>query len=215
VIQEVNLYRGILKPERTPLSAQMIGMALILAVLVMAGVYAYLDWRLDTQRAELERLETEQTRAAERLNRLNERISAREVDPALERRVRELESELAIKRRLTGVIGGDRGNVEGFSQLLAPLARRRIEGLWLQEIVFREGGREIALRGRTLEARHVPSYLEALRAEPTYQGRRFGRFRMQRADDAKGLGFVIATRCADAAGDKGISQAAACLDGEP
>lgn len=212
--QQVNLYRGILRPQRTPLSARTLGVLLLIILAVLLAIYGWMAWRLDQRRAEVAALEAEQEQLASRLQELNQQVSEEQVDPDLEKRAESLEDELRVKRQLASLLSGKTaGNVEGFSSLLVPLARRHLDGLWLREIALREGGDQLALRGRTLDATGVPDYLKALREEPAYEGRQFATFRMQRVPGERGLGFVIATRCPGVKDDERVERAAACLDG--
>jgi Tfp pilus assembly protein PilN len=215
VNQQVNLYRGVLRPQPTPLSARTIAVLLLVTVVVLGGIYGWMTWRLDQRQAELAALEAEQEKVASRMQDLSQRVGEQQVDPELEERAASLEAELRAKRQLTSLLGGKTaGNVDGFSALLVPLARRHVEGLWLREIALREGGKQLALRGQTLDAARVPDYLEALREESAYEGRRFATFRMQRMPEERGLGFVIATRCPGVGDDERVERAAACLDGD-
>jgi len=212
--QRINLYRGILRPQRTPLSAGWLLVAGLVAVAALVGVYAFLSWRLEQRQAELAELERQRDQVTSQVAELGNRLEAREVNPELAERAQALERELTVKRRLTSLLAGKaEGNVTGFSSLLVPLARHHVSGLWLRQIALRQGGQELALQGRTLDAAKVPDYLQALREAAAYQGRRFGTFRMQRFPDGPGLGFIIATRCGEAASNGPLERVAACLDG--
>jgi len=212
--QQINLYRGVLRPQRNSLPAGGLAIALALTILLVAVVYGVMSWRLDQRQAALADLNNEREQVTEQVAELGRRLDARGVAPELAARAEALARELTIKRRLTALLGGeDRGNVQGFSELLAPLARQHRTGLWLRHIAFRESGRTLAIQGRTTKASEVPAYLQALRSAPAYQGRRFGTFRMRRVTDGRGLGFLVATRCPGEDGDKPAYRVAACLDG--
>lgn len=212
--QQVNLYRGVLKPQRTPLSAVWLAASLVVVVGALIAVYGAMSWRLSQRQAALDELEQQRASLADEVAELGNRLSEREVDPQLEARADALERELTVKRRLTSLLAGQaRGNVRGFSSLLVPLARHHVDGLWLRQIALRQGGEQLALQGRTVDATKLPDYLQALRGASAYQGRRFGTFRMQRLPDEPGLGFIIATRCGDQAANKPLERVAACLDG--
>lgn len=212
--QQVNLYRDSLRPQRILLPASWLAGALLGMLVVLAGIYGYLSWRLDQRQAELERVQSREQRLSDQLQELSKKAAEHEPDPELKRKAEQLEDELRVKRELTGVLSGESyGNVEGFSPLLVPLARRHVDGIWLRHIVVRNGGEQLVLGGRVLDASQVPAYLEALREDAVYQGRRFNTFRMQRAPERRGLGFVLATRCPGADEQANIEQAADCLDG--
>ena len=125
-----------------------------------------------------------------------------DADPATLRARRD--ERLALLRDLGS--GSGSGNAKArFSSLLYGLARQDLDGVWLERIEFSEAGDAIALVGRTLRAEDVPILLRRLRDEPTFAGRAFRTFTVERTNDPiPGLRFQVATRGPAGDGQGGV-----------
>lgn len=202
MIQQVNLYREELRGRRVPLSAARLAAALAVLVVLLLGWYGALRWQLAGAAEALAGLRGElQSRQAD-LTRLSGQLAARRAGEGLRAQIDQARGELQGKRWLLGVLGGERPvGAAGFSPYLEGLGRRRLDGLWLTDIVIADGGGQLALKGRALDANLLPRYLQALGTEPAYRGRQFNVFRLARPDPDDGaLEFSLATRCRAADG---------------
>jgi MSHA biogenesis protein MshI len=211
--QQINLYRDGLRPSKVPLSAATVAGLAVLGLVVIGCGYGYLQWKTSTVQQRAEALQTRRDSLAARVEALGEQVSQQQPDPGLKAEAVRLERELRLKRDLMGVVsGGGNANTDGFSVLLEGLGRRRLVGIWLQQVAVRSGGSEMAIRGKTRKPGLVPDYLQALSNEPAYVGKSFQTFRLQRPDGKNGepYGFVIATHCDGA--KKPLENAAACLE---
>ena len=57
-----------------------------------------------------------------------------------------------------------------FSSYFEGLARRTLDGLWLQDINISQGGRSIMLTGNTYKAELIPQLIKELKNEPAFRG---------------------------------------------
>ena len=89
----------------------------------------------------------------------------------------------------------------GFAPLLAGLADRHIQGLWLTRIRMREGGQLLRLEGLAQEQTQVPRYLASLSGSPALQGREFAQLQVQREDSGL-LRFILASQVEQEPGDE-------------
>ncbi len=124
-------------------------------------------------------------------------LAQRNADSALVSRLRQLERETTDKGRVLDVLSGKTlGNTAGFSAHLAALGRRHPDGLWLRYLQISDGGRQMALRGRAVSADLVPRFIDALQAEPAFQGTAFEHFAMTRPQSGAGpVSFSLSTAC--------------------
>jgi hypothetical protein len=60
------------------------------------------------------------------------------------------------------------------------LARRQIDGLWLDQMILSGTNGGMTLRGETIDPDVVPQYLRSLAAEPALAGTRFDDFIIER-----------------------------------
>ena len=198
MIQQVNLYQDELRGARIPLSASLMAAVAGGLIVLLLAVYAAFQWQLLNGRKEAAALEITVNDKNQALQQLAAELKTRDKNRALAAQVTRLGEELATKRRLLRVVSGQTyGNTDGFSEYLAGLGRHRLDGLWLTEISVFGAGHELILKGSTLDARLLPTYLQALSAEATYIGKEFTSFWMTRPQEelARQLDFVIATRC--------------------
>jgi Tfp pilus assembly protein PilN len=198
MIQQVNLYQDVLKPQRVALPALTIGWLVLGVLVLLLMLFGLNRWQLADARERLALIEAEVATATEELTAISA-VAERGPDVALAARVDQARREVEAKRRLLGLLsGGGPSNLDGFSPYLSALGRRHIDGLWLRRILIADGGTELLLEGSTTDERHVPAYLQALAAESVYAGREFHAFRLTRAAVTESqLDFTIVTQCTD------------------
>lgn len=124
-------------------------------------------------------------------------LAQRNADPALVAKLQQLERESADKGKVLDLLAGKTlGNTAGFSSHLAALGRRYPDGLWLRQVTISDGGREMAIRGRALDAALVPRFIAALQQEPAFRGTSFQRFVLENPPGGSGtVSFTLATAC--------------------
>jgi hypothetical protein len=174
--QQINLYQAKFRKPRKPLSALEASLGLlVIAVSVLS--YSGFLWQRDT------RLETEARVIGHdvevqkgRVERLNQEITERKKDVVLEAAAQRAEQQVADSREVLQVINGGGVGVgvpSGYSEQLRALARQAVNGIWLTGFTFAANADENLIRGRTLNAELVPTYLRRLNEERTLQGQHF------------------------------------------
>jgi hypothetical protein len=66
---------------------------------------------------------------------------------------------------------GVMGDSAGYSEYLRAFARRTVQGLWLTGIQIAEGGAQLTMSGRALQADLVPVLIGRLKQESVLRGR--------------------------------------------
>lgn len=132
-------------------------------------------------------------------------LAERNADPSLVAELKRREREADDKSTVLDLLSGESvGNTDGFSEQLAALGRRHPPGLWLERIQIEAGGREVLLRGLTLEADLVPRFLDNLRDEPVMAGMPFATLALSTGENERApLKFALATACDALAADAG------------
>ncbi|MCC7546772.1 MAG: hypothetical protein IT532_03315 [Burkholderiales bacterium] len=172
--QQINLFDPALAPRVERLSARLTLRAMVVvavfafAAAVLAQVERGRIAGLAAQRdAQLAALQGDVTRMARE-------AAGRKPDPAI---LAELESTQALAEGRRQVMArlqrGDLGDTGGVSEYLRAFARQRLDGIWLTGLSIGGAGREITVRGRTMDAQLLPEYLGRLRAEAALRGRAF------------------------------------------
>ena len=193
--QQINLYQPIFTEPSKPLSASTV--AILLGVVVI-GLAAYsinsgmqvakLSKQVDAQR-EI------QTKMEAQLAEATAAITARSNPAAAEARVKQLTASLDERTRALELLkSGAAGQTTGFAARFAALARRHVDGLWIDRLTISGTNGSMSLAGATLNADIVPEYLRNLAQEPVMAGTRFDDFSIERAADV-----AVSAEPADAA----------------
>lgn len=206
--REINLLQpAFYRKRRSPLSAAVLGPALVLAL--AGGIAWYLVERAEGAllAAQLAAVEQGVKDEQARHERLVKEAAARRKDAALEAEVARLEGQLVARRsNLEALKSGAIGDPTGYSGHMRGLARQSLAGLWITG--FAIAGNEVSISGRTLSADLVPSYLKRLGTEPAFSGRSFSMLTIRHpapagrdvAAPAAWLEFSLASAPADTPG---------------
>ena len=200
--QQINLYTEDLRPKKEPLQAG-VAVSLVVAVLVLlagaAGFVRYQNTQL-TQQVVAGQQQAEQLQ--QRVDELTLEAESQQPDPQVEAALQRVNDTLRRRQRLLGRVETLMSDdVPGFSAPLSALARQVPDGVWLTRIRLDAQTGNVGLRGRTQSGDRVPAYLEALGEEPSFQGKTFGDFRLERSEEERWIEFRVATN-KDAGGDQ-------------
>lgn len=101
-------------------------------------------------------------------------------NPAQIQQHEQLEKDIKVKKLVLELLSGHTiGNRTGFSGYFADLARKPYPKLWLTQIQLHDGGRDMAIVGRTLVRADVLDFFQALTESTIYHGRNFQYFQMK------------------------------------
>ncbi len=172
--QQVNLYNVALTPRVERLSGR-------LALRAMAGVaactcLAVLAVQWETARVVRLAAQQDARRSAVQTEviRMARDAAARKPDADVAGEIESLQRQLEGRQHaMARLQRGDLGDTGGVSEYLRAFARQRLDGVWLTGLTIDGAGREISVRGRTLDAQLLPDYLARLREESALRGRAF------------------------------------------
>jgi Tfp pilus assembly protein PilN len=200
-MQNINLYQPETPQSSGPRPRQkLLGLAVLACLLLLHGGWTL--WRSHLGSQALARAE-QQSRAVE-AELLNRQASFREpqLDSGLSERLAELQSgNQRLQQLADHLLSLEAQHRAGFAPLLAGLADRHIQGLWLTRIRMREGGQLLRLEGLAQEQTQVPRYLASLSGSPALQGREFAQLQVQREDSGL-LRFSLASQVEQEPGDE-------------
>jgi hypothetical protein len=178
VAQQINLFNPVFLKQKRYFSALAMAQAIALIVVGVLAIYA---------------LQVRQTRALERVaaeaqKQLDERkaqiaVFARQTSAETGKVVAaELDATEArlVERRslLDDVRTGVGGDAKGYSRYLAALARANTGGVWLTGVEIGAKSGELVIKGRALESALVPAYIDALKRQTPFAGRRVGELKI-------------------------------------
>ncbi len=194
--QQINLYQPMFRKQQVVFSART-SLAMAVGFLVLLALWwLLLDQRVGSLQQQLQQQQSAEGRLAARVAELSAAQQEIEPDPLLIDRVEQLERRAASLVRSRETVSRRLPDPDlSISARLESLAERHPSGLWLTAIEIAEGGREVALAGRMLNAPLLPEYLARLGGEPAFSGLAFRALEIHAGeDDLPGLEFSVSTR---------------------
>ena len=181
--QQINLYEMRLRPRHELPVARNLAMATLLIVALMTGLSL---WARSEASRKSERSNEVQARVSAeqtRLQELSKTLAQRKVSPTLVAELEKARAMLTVRNEVIDALSsGALGNTTGFSEFMVGFARQTQPDLWLTGFAVTEGGEGIEIRGRLLDPAKLPVYMQRLRSEPVFAGRRFATLDMKGVD---------------------------------
>ena len=172
--QQINLYQPAEDLSRRPFSARAAATSVGVVAAALMGIWGYGSWQLRQVQQTVDVLRQQQRQAEDTVNAAGAMHAARANPEQLQAQIKDLSAQIAIRRRAIELLrGGAEGRPVGFAARLTGLARRHVEGLWVDRIVLSGSSDTMTLEGAALEADLVPRYLRGLAQDPSLAGARF------------------------------------------
>lgn len=178
--QQVNLHQ-----QSTPATGARLSAATLLAGLgaVLIGLLSISAFgvrqnaQLEQQLAMLKQQQQKQQRFAEELAANAGVGTALIQTTTLNAQLAQLQKQLWDRKQALALLrAGVAGKPEGFANKLEALARRHVDGVWLDHVSLAADTGIANLHGSALDADLVPRYLQELAGERALQGSRFDEF---------------------------------------
>lgn len=183
--QQINLYQPVFTSERKLFGTRTVASVF---VVLIAGLAAYTvrehmhlrDFQLEVEALRLEQAELQAQQEQ------SEAAATRGTPAEIESRVRELSRSVAARTRALQMLqSGAAGQTKGFAPRLEALARRHIDGLWIDAVILSGTNGSMSLAGATLDPDIVPRYLQNLAQDAVLTGTRFDDFLVERPEPEK------------------------------
>ena len=170
--QQINLFNPQFLEKKKYFSAVAMTQALGLIVLGVAAFYGFAFW----QDRSLARQTGESGRAYEqqkqRFTKVAAELSPEKREAQLDQDLKSVEAAIALRQSFLRELGtGGLGESAGYSEYLRAFARQTVQGLWLTSIQIAEGGGQLTMSGRALQADLVPVLIGRLKQESVLRGR--------------------------------------------
>ncbi len=179
--QQINLYQPIFSEARKPLSALTVASVLATLLVALLAFSIHTQLRVKKTAARVEVLRAQQTEQENLLAEATEEHTKRSNPAAIEARVKQLAASLDERTRALALLkSGAAGQTTGFAGRMEGLARRHVDGLWIDSLLISGANGSMSIAGATLDADIVPEYLQNLAREPVLNGTRFDEFMIER-----------------------------------
>jgi hypothetical protein len=171
VSQQINLFNPQFLEKEKYFSALAMSQALGLIVLGLVAFYAYALW----QERNLARQTGESGHAydqqKQQFTKVTAELSPEKREAELDQDLKSIEAAVASRQSLLRELGAGLAGPAGYSEYLRAFARQTVQGLWLTGIQITEGGAQLTMSGRALQADLVPVLIGRLKQESVLRGR--------------------------------------------
>ncbi|HEY6241862.1 MAG TPA: PilN domain-containing protein [Burkholderiales bacterium] len=170
--QQINLFNPQFLAKEKYFSAVTMTQALGLLVLGIMAFYGFAFW----QDRSLTRQIAESGRAYEQQKlqfaKVSAELSPEKREAQLDQDLKNVEAAIALRQTLMRELGtGTLARPTRYSDYLLAFARQTVPGLWLTGIQVAEGGGQLTMSGRALQADLVPVLIGRLKQESVLRGR--------------------------------------------
>jgi hypothetical protein len=192
VSQQINLFNPQFLAKERYFSAVTMTQAIGLLVVGIVIFYGFAFW----QDRNLVRQSSESARAYEQQKQQFAKVTA-ELSPEkreaqLDQDLKSVEAAIALRQTLLRELGtGTLAKPAGYSEYLLAFARQTVPGLWLTGIQVAEGGGQLTMSGRALQADLVPVLIGRLKQESVLRGRPLEALAITRSSAGKDPGRSI------------------------
>lgn len=168
-LQQINLFNPELLPQPVVFPPwQGLAVAGLVFVLLFGSGLAMKN-RAEHTEGSNSQLENQLKQLKQQISEQENQLSRRKPDSDLVQRVEQLEEQQKNQQHTLDLLHqASQDPKTGFAETLRALARQRLEGLWLTEILLLPGQR--ALAGRLTQPELLPRWLEGLSRESSFQG---------------------------------------------
>jgi hypothetical protein len=178
--QQINLYQPIFSEARKPLSFGVVVAGFAVVIAALGGYSAYVSAKNGALLTTIEALRDEQASQQALLDVSGEDSAVQEA-AAIQARITALNHSIGARRAAIEVLrSGAAGQTSGFAARMEALARRHVDGLWIDKLILSGTTGTMSIGGSTLNPDTVPVYLRSLAQESVLSGTRFDEFVIER-----------------------------------
>lgn len=184
--QQINLHQPIFRRERKTFSATMVVTTLAVVAGALTAYSIHMARTVDRLQEEVTALVEQQAKQQEQLQKVGELQSRQARRADAEARVKTLTTTLSERTKALQVLqSGAAGQTSGFAARMEALARRHVNGLWIEALAMSGTQSTMSISGGSVDADIVPAYLRSLSSEAVLSGTRFDDFVIERPQSAK------------------------------
>jgi len=193
--QQINLFQPIFRKERKLLSFRILAQACAAVLVVLTLMYGWSMQQTQQMETDLAQLKKQQTQFSTQLAEVSVRLAGMKTDTAPQLALANLEQELTARQKVVAALRQVKDSyTHGVSNYLESFSRQAPKGVWLTGFTVQAGGEGLVIRGRSLQAALVPTFLQRLSSEDALKGTEFGLLQIQREKpSARFVDFTVYT----------------------
>ena len=188
--QQINLHQPIFRRERKALSAVMVATTLAVLAVTLTAFSLYSARGVERLQSQVAELTEQQAKQQEQLTKVGETLSREARRSDVEASVKALTATLSERTQALQVLqSGAAGQTSGFATRMEALARRHVNGLWIDGLAMSGTHSTMSISGGSVDADIVPIYLRSLSTETVLSGTRFDDFVIERPEKGAHVRF--------------------------
>lgn len=193
--QQVNLFQPIFRKERKLLSFKVLNQSCAAVLAVLAIIYGWSMQQTQQLEDDLAHLKKQQAQFSTQLAEVSTRLAGMKTNTAPQLALASLERELAARQKVVIALTRVKNSyTRGVSNYLESFSRQAPRGVWLTGFTVQAGGEGLVIRGSSLRAALVPTFLQQLSGESALSGTEFGLLQIQREEpDTRYVDFTVYT----------------------
>ncbi len=195
MIQQINLYKveKIEVDKRISFKQFIVGFWVCLGVLFLMtvhNIYGFVKDKMDI--AKLEKIQSVQKKDLDSMMGQVEQQKAN--DKILEELKSYDDKNKSKKVLLESLSVSDNAKIIGYSNYFESLAKKTIQGLWVNKVVIKDSGNYLFLSGECLSPELVTQFIASLSSESAFSGKTFALFNMVLDEKSKKIAFNVETK---------------------
>lgn len=193
--QQVNFFRDEFKKKVIFLSSLQIAIISGSFIVVFSILSIVQMSMMDDMEKSADVATNQKQRMSDRLAKLEESFVEPKEDPALRRKIAEINENIKSKKVLVTFLGGQSSKKTfSFSSVMNGLSEKSIKGVWLTEFSIKTDGSHYRLVGNTQHPDLIPQYIDRLKTSEILIGTSFSLFDLERSEKgADYLRFILSS----------------------
>jgi hypothetical protein len=171
-MQQVNFYQTQFKPKQVILPARQLFLFALFAIIIFTLLSLYSAKRNATLEAYI--VTQQQSKS------VKQQLPAVNNDTLLKTNLLKIQQQQSQKQLLLDYLTHQSfGNQQGFTENLVHLSKQTINGVWLTDFSFINGGQHISLHGSAINSSLIPIYIDRLAESGPFKGKHFSVFSLE------------------------------------
>jgi len=196
MIQQINLYQGLIQRKKAGLNKQSYIVGGSLLFLLVLCYCAWQGWQVHQLKTELQVKQAQLSTEITDLSLIQLQYPKQDINPLLSSELDRLQNISASLERVVAMLSDQKSDKNtGFSAYFSALAEQSINTIWLTGISIDAETNTIHLQGSTYLPGTLPQLIKLLNKEAVFNGRYFAHLQMQASENnAKQINFTISTQ---------------------
>lgn len=195
MIQQVNLYRDILRQGQNKSAVNPYWAGLSVIALLFIGLSGYLIWHGKNTETQVQQLRQSLQAEQERVQLISVKIPKQEINAQLAAEVAQWQNMLNELTQTMQLLSSKISEQSlGFSSYFQALSNQSIPEVWLSALYFDGQQQIISIEGSTFKPEKIPYFLQQLQKESVFNGHSFAKLSMQQSEEISGqIDFKLST----------------------